>query len=249
MVFGNYARYYNLLYKDKDYNAEADYIHTLINRFSVNTAKSILDLGCGTGKHAYLLSQRGYSIDGVDRSEEMIALAKKLESQNLHFFIGDITSITLEKKYDVIVLLFHVLSYITKNEDLEAVFKNISKHLKKDGIVIFDCWYGPAVLTENPSVRLKQLEDDQVYVTRIAEPVMHPNENTIDVNYEVIIEDKIKNTIERISEKHTMRYYFKPEIESILTRNCFELCNCEEWMTGNVTGFTTWGLCVIARKC
>ena len=71
---GAYSCYYNLLYKDKDYAGEAEYIHRLVNAHHPH-AKTLLDLGCGTGKPALLLAQAGYRVTGVDRSEEMLAAA------------------------------------------------------------------------------------------------------------------------------------------------------------------------------
>jgi len=248
MVFNNYAKYYNLLYKDKDYVRETAYIHKLINRFSIFPVESILDLGCGTGNHAALLSKMGYFIDGVDLSEEMISIAQTKECDKLQFFRGDIASIDLKKEYDVIVSLFHVISYITNSKDLEDVFHNISRHLKKNGILIFDCWYGPAVLTQKPEVRVKRLEDENFAITRIAEPIIYPNENTVDVNYEILIKDMSTKEYEKVYETHKMRYFFRPEIESILKQHQLSLLHCEEWMTGNQIGFETWGVCWVIRK-
>ncbi len=74
-TFGNYSRYYNLLYKDKDYRGEAGFIHDLIRKYSPE-AKTILDLGCGTGRHDLLLAKKGYAITGVDMSEEMLLIAR-----------------------------------------------------------------------------------------------------------------------------------------------------------------------------
>ena len=74
-TFGNYSRYYNLLYKDKDYIGEAGFIHELIQQYSPGT-KSVLDLGCGTGRHDFLLAEKGYAITGVDMSEEMLLIAR-----------------------------------------------------------------------------------------------------------------------------------------------------------------------------
>ncbi len=248
MVFDTYAQYYNLLYKDKDYAGEVDYIEKLITQFSTDTIESILDLGCGTGTHANLLSQKGYSVVGIDRSKKMIDIAKKHKTDHLNFFVGNVTTINIEKKFDAIISLFHVISYITKNEDLGNFFKNISKHLKDDGVLIFDCWYGPAVLTERPAKRIKHLEDEHIVVTRAACPVMHPNKNIVDVHYEVLIENKTTNYAEKICEIHPMRYFFKPEIEYFLRIHGFELLHCEEWMTGKLIGFDTWGACWVARK-
>ena len=78
-VFGNYAKYYNLLYNDKDYAEEADYIENLIKKHHP-AAKTVLDLGCGTGRHDFQLSGKGFSVVGVDRSDEMLTTARKYQT-------------------------------------------------------------------------------------------------------------------------------------------------------------------------
>jgi len=191
MVFGNYARYYDLLYRDKDYEAEANYIHDLIQRHAPKS-NSILELGCGTGRHAALLAQKGYAIHGVDMSESMLAEAEQRRTQlaqevseRLSFSLGDIRKVRVERTFDVVASLFHVISYQTTNEDLAAAFATARAHLKPGGLFVFDCWYGPAVLTDRPEVRAKKLEDEKIQVTRIAVPEIYPNENRVDVNYQL----------------------------------------------------------------
>lgn len=251
-VFGKYSSYYNLLYKDKDYAGEAGYVHNLIQKYCQG-AKSILDLGCGTGRHDLLLAEKGYSVTGVDQSEEMLAIANSqlstLNSQPsiLSFIQGDIRTVHLNEQFDVVISLFHVMSYQITNEDLNAAFETAKVHLKKGGLFIFDCWYGPAVLTDRPVVRVKRLEDDAISVVRIAEPVMHPNENIVDVNYHVFIRDKASDRVDEIQESHRMRYLFKPEIERMLKVEGLELVHSEEWMTGKEPGFDTWGVCFVVR--
>jgi hypothetical protein len=78
----------------------------------------------------------------------------------------------------------------------------IKSHLKPEGISIFDLWYGPTVLTNPPSVRIKRLENDSIQVTRIAEPVIYPNDNCVDVNYHIFIKDKNTEAIKELKEIH-----------------------------------------------
>ena len=74
--FGNlYSQYYDLLYRDKDYLGEVEYIDKLIKSLNKET-KTILDLGCGTGRHAEILCDKGYIVHGVDRSKEMLEVAE-----------------------------------------------------------------------------------------------------------------------------------------------------------------------------
>jgi SAM-dependent methyltransferase len=259
-VFGKYSRYYNLLYKDKDYAGEAEYVHSLIQKYNPNT-RSILNLGCGTGRHDVLLAEKGYSVTGVDMSEEMLAVANSQlsscisqpstssvtpQGSVLSFLQGDIRTIRLNRTFDVIISLFHVISYQTTNEDLVAAFTTAKAHLKPGGKFIFDCWYGPAVLTDRPVVRVKRLEDEEIEVTRIAEPVMQPNENVVEVNYQVMIVEKATNRIEEVRETHRMRYLFMPEIIGFLSACGFKMIHATEWMTQRSPGADTWGVCCTA---
>jgi SAM-dependent methyltransferase len=247
-TFRDYSKYYNLLYKDKEYSKEVDYVSNLIRMFSPE-AETILDLGCGTGRHDELFVKCGYSVCGIDISEKMLEEANKLsENDKLSFSRGDIRNVELNKKFDVVISLFHVISYQITNKDLKNTFETASKHLKNEGLFIFDCWYGPAVLSERPSVRVKRLEDENIKLLRIAEPVIYPNENLVDVNYEILIEDKQRGNYEVLNETHTMRYLFKPEIENFMENAGFRVEKCEEWLSGNELGFDTWGVTFIGLK-
>lgn len=252
-VFRNYARYYDLLYHDKDYVGEAKFIHQLIQTHAPD-AQNILELGCGTGNHAVLLAKEGYQIQGVDFSGEMLQKASDRLSQlptelasKLEFSQGDIRSVRLDKQFDVVLSLFHVISYQTTNEDLLAAFATVKEHLKPGGIFIFDVWYGPTVLSDRPTVRVKRLEDEEINVTRIAEPVMHPNDNLVDVNYQVFITDKSSGAVEELQETHKMRYLFQPEIELFLANSNLKSVDYREWMTNNLPGFNTWGVYFVVQ--
>ncbi|MBR8826546.1 MAG: class I SAM-dependent methyltransferase [Gomphosphaeria aponina SAG 52.96 = DSM 107014] len=247
-VFGNYSQYYDLLYRDKDYATEAEFIHKLIQNYAPN-AQSILELGCGTGHHAELLAKYGYKIQGVDLSEEMLKKAGDRLAQlppdianGLKFTQGDIRTLKLNQQFDVIISLFHVISYQTSNPDLLATFETVKKHLKPGGIFIFDCWYGPGVLSDRPSVRVKRLENEQIKVTRIAEPVMYPNKNLVDVNYQVFITNKTTGAVEELQETHTMRYLFKPELELMLSNFQLSIKEYKEWLTQKEPNFDTYGV-------
>lgn len=249
----NFAHYYDLFYQDKDYAAEAQYIHKLLQNYKPDM-QSLLELGCGTGTHTALLAA-GYKIHGVDLSVHMLERAEsrlaKLPSEQasrLVFSQGDIRNIRLGNRFDGVISLFNVMSYQTTYDDLKAAFITAKTHLNSGGIFIFDCWYGPSVLTDPPVVRVKQVEDEVNSVTRIAEPLMHPNENLVDVNYQVFVKDKASGAIEEFWETHRMRYLFKPEVELLLGEVGFEDVKCNSGMTDREPGFDTWSVyfkCVI----
>jgi len=251
-IFDNYAHYYDLLYEDKNYRAEANYVDQLIKNHRPQ-ASTILDLGCGTGNHDFLLSEMGYKITGVDCSDVNIEIAqKKLTKVNpvqkgLRFIKGDIRKARLNQTFDVILSLFHVMSYQVNNEDLKAAFLTAQSHLKNGGIFIFDCWYGPAVLSVRPEVRIKNAENTAVKLTRIAEPKMLPDDNIVEVDYRLFICNKNSIKMTEIHEKHYLRYLFKPEIEYLLAEHQLKPIRCLEWMTNRSPGFDTWSVCFINR--
>ena len=247
MIFSDYANYYDLLYKDKNYEKEIDYIDTLIKKNVKGDNLKILDIGCGTGIHAKYLASKGYHVTGIDISEEMIQIAKNDQNKNTEFYVYDAKTFKLTQKFDIILSLFHVVSYQTTNRNLSELINNVSCHLKDEGLFIFDFWYGPAVLTDRPQIRIKRFSDDKVNIVRLAEPVMSINENIVDVNYELIIYSKDKNYPQYVNETHKMRYFFLPEINFYLQNCKMEALNFEEWLTSQEPSDKTWSVCCIAH--
>jgi len=247
-VFNHYAHYYDLLYKDKNYAAEADYVENLIKTYNPKS-QSILELGCGSGQHALRLAKKGYFVHGIDQSKDMLnkAFIHLDDSLPLSFLQADIRSYEDNKKYDVVISLFHVMSYQTTNGDLLASFMTAKKHLKSGGIFIFDCWYGPAVLTDAPVERRKHMDNEIVSVFRKAVPTLYPNKNCVEVHYTVFVTEKATGKSEEIQETHKMRYFFQPEIELILTTTGFSLLKAEKWITGQALTAQSWNACFIVR--
>lgn len=261
-IFDNYARYYDLLYQDKDYEGEAQFVDRLIQTHAPD-ANTILELGCGTGNHAMLLATAGYRVRGIDLSAEMLEYANRQcervspeVAARLQFSQGDLRSVRLDgvasehenRQFDVVISLFHVISYQATNQDLLAAFETAKVHLKPGGIFIFDLWYGPAVCNDPPTVRVKRLANRSIQVTRIAEPIVHPNDNLVDVNYHVFIKDLNINTIEELKETHTMRYLFKPELELISSKLNMQIVECREWLTNQQPGLKTWGVYFVIKN-
>jgi SAM-dependent methyltransferase len=247
-VFGKaYAKYYNLLYKDKNYLEEYTYIREILKKYGAN-GKNILDIGCGTGKHLNFFKKDSFSVSGVDMSDNMIGEAKKYLQQEENLICAKASEFQFDKKFDTIVSLFHVMSYQTKNSELEKVFQNIQNHLIEGGLFIFDFWYGPAVLLDPPVVRIKRLEDDETKITRITEPVMRYNENIVDVHFEVIYEDKRTHIFEKIHETHNMRYLFLPEIMYLTERAGLSFVTAYSWLNFSSLSEKSWYGLVVLKK-
>lgn len=243
--FKSYSKYYDHLYHDKDYNAEADYLVNLIKKYHED-AVTIIDLGCGTGKHAKLLAKRGFKITGLDRSEEMIAIAKK--DSDLEFILEDIATFKLKKQFDVVLSIFHVFSYLTTNEKLIESFLNANLHLKEKGLFIIDVWHTPAVHRQVPEIRVKVFENEKLKIVRYADPMVDSLNNMVDVRYELNVLDKETLAVENIVENHSIRHFSKPEIELFAKYTGFKIIHTEELLTGNSPSEQTWGVGYIMQK-
>lgn len=248
-TFKDYAYYYNAFYRDKNYNAEATQINYLMKKYGTNISK-IINFGCGTGKHDIELTRLGYQCTGIDVSSLMIDIAREnalQEKLSIDFGIEDIRRYEPQLQYDAVISLFHVMSYQTKNDDILSAFQSARKSLKSGGVLLFDVWYGPGVLSDKPSVRVKEIEDEENRLVRIAKPTMHEKENIVDVCYEILVIHKETGNTRVINEVHNMRYYFRPELELLLKCAGFELIDNLDCQTLGKTSFDSWTSYFIAR--
>lgn len=251
-VFADYSKYYDLLYQDKDYQGEAQFIDSLLQSYGTQP-NHLLELGSGTGKHACLLAKKGYNIVGIDQSRTMLEMAGQLLAKeqtlakNIRFFEGDVRSFKIAERFDAVISLFHVLSYQTANQDIEQMFSTVKNHLKPGGIFIFDCWYGPCVLEQKPMMRYKRLENEHLLVERIAEPSLDVNASTVNVHYHLFVQEKPQTTYQKMEEDHLMRYFFLPEIQQYCEKNSMKIELACEWLTGKALSAQTFGACFVVR--
>lgn len=252
-AFGAYALYYDLFYSTKPYSAEADYVHLLLKRHCAKP-HSVLDLGCGTAAHAVALAKRGFQVHGIDRSAEMIDRAKTrlksltpAEAGRITLSKGDLRDINLDRKFSVVTSLFHVISYLPGNLDLADAFSTVRRHLEPGGVFIFDFWYGPAVLTYLPEVRVRRAENDAVRVMRIAEPELIVNENLVRIHYEINVIDKCSGTVQQFGETHVLRYFFLPELDSMVRDAGLEPLGFYGWLSDAAPDTGTWYACMVVQ--
>lgn len=249
--FQDYAYYYNAFYKDKNYKKEAENVEKLFKNQNSGEQNSILNLGCGTGRHDIEFAKMGYSVTGIDLSSQMIEVAKSNNyhgQYNIEYEVADIRDYDAKKSYDVVTALFHVMSYQNSNKDVMDAFRTASKAIRENGIFVFDLWYGPGVLSDKPTVRFKVVEDTDYILYRIADPMMHVEENVVDVNYKVFVIEKKTGYTRVIEEVHKMRYFFVPELEVYLQNAGFELLECLDGNTLKKTDFNSWTAICVARK-
>lgn len=250
-AFHVHAEFYDAFYSDKDYAAECDFIELVLSERGISRDAALLDLGCGTGGHAWLLAERGYAVTGVDRSQAMVQQARaKLGERQLpvDFLVGDVRSLDLGRTYDAVISMFAVVSYQLNDDDLVSMFSVARRHLQTGGLFVFDAWFGPAVLTEQPEPRTRQVTTPEGdIITREATPRLDILTHTVEVTYEVSRERDGK-LVERSRESHEVRFLFAREIEHLLGHAGLELVALGTFMDlGRVPTTSDWSISVVAR--
>jgi SAM-dependent methyltransferase len=253
-VFGQtYADQYDLLYGNKDYEAECDLIEQVFRKHAKNPVQSILDLGCGTGNHDVLLSRRGYQVTGVDISDDMLEHARKKAnllvdsfSKSSNFIQGDIRNIDLGQQFDAVLMMFAVLGYQLENEDVSAALRTVRRHLRPGGVFVFDVWYGPAVLAIRPSDRVRVIPVENGQFIRAASGSLNISRHTAEVRYHVwrINGQKVVSESE---ETHKMRYFFPMELAYYIHQIGLEITDLTAFPSLDYPADeTTWNALIVA---
>jgi SAM-dependent methyltransferase len=248
--FDRYAKYYDILYSDKNYNRECDFIENALLKFSGKKPKKILDIGCGTGNHMTVLLSRGYDVTGIDRSASMVELAEN-KMRNLSFngrvLVNKMSDFQVDELFDAAICMFASLNYITDTEELARSLANTRKHLKKEALFLFDFWYGPAVLKIEPSARVKIIESNNIKVIRTVTPEMDTFRSLIKTHYYLVALSGNK-VLDELTETHELRYFFPNELDYFAKQSGLEILNyCEFPVLENKPTENTWNVAAIAK--
>lgn len=250
MVFNDYADFYDLLYREKNYRQECEFVRLVFETYGHNKINSILDLGCGTGSHALPLADMGYQVTGVDLSEKMLQTARRKAAEpkkSISFFKGDIRHLDLGKRFDAALAMFTVMGYLTSNQDIKDAVCSIRRHLVPGGLFVFDVWFGPAVLKVRPEERTRVIRTGDREIARHARPVLDVLRHTIEVNY-TVTEKKGNQHLSETKESHVMRFFFYQELLYFLEDNGFEVIKICPFMNFNgPLDEECWNITVIGR--
>jgi SAM-dependent methyltransferase len=248
-----YAAQYDRLYATKDYRAECDLIEAAIARFSAAPPRSLLDVGCGTGQHSIELARRGLRVTGVDLSESMLGHAEKnaadlAEERRPKWVHGDARNFEAGGRHDIAIMMFAVVGYLTGNDDVLTGLRNIRRHLAPGALFICDFWYGPSVLSDRPTDRVRVLPTATGKVLRTTQTKLDVVRHTAEVSFQLwnIEGDRV---IDETHEIHRMRYFFPQEFALLLSQSGFEMQNISAFPTlDNPLTDATWNAFVVAKS-
>jgi SAM-dependent methyltransferase len=221
----DYASAYDVMYADKNNAAECDAVSSLVERFGEGKVSRILDLGCGTGRHAVEFAARGFDVTGVDFSEAMLNRARirpYAGSGALDFIQGDARTYRSAAPFDAVLMNFNVLGYMNSNDDLIAALATARANLRPGGVFVADFWYGPAVVANPPGERMREIVTGDSKFLRYSRGVHEQDLQRIRISIRVIElqGDRVRADTEEV---HGMRYFFPLELDLALRSHGFRL--------------------------
>ncbi|MFL5639504.1 MAG: class I SAM-dependent methyltransferase [Gemmatimonadaceae bacterium] len=114
----------------------------IIDLLGLPVGARILDVPSGQGRHAHLLAEAGYDVDGLDYSPELLAVARKRgTSATLRYTRGDMRTMPARwtKRFDAVLNLFTSFGFFSHPADDVRVVREFARVLKPGGLLI---WHG-----------------------------------------------------------------------------------------------------------
>ncbi|HEY8409863.1 MAG TPA: class I SAM-dependent methyltransferase [Pyrinomonadaceae bacterium] len=249
---GRHAELYDLFYADKPYQQEAAFVARCLREYSVGPTKRLLELACGTGSHALELEQLGYEIVATDYSEDMLQRARHKAaecSSQVEFQLQNMIQVEpTGAPFDAAYCLFDSIGYVATNEALAQVFDSVHKHLRPDGLFVFEFWHAAAMLRHYDPVRVRRWDTEQGSVLRLSETTLDYARQLSNVLYS-IYELRADGTYSSLTELQVNRYFLMQEMAAFVTGGGFAPV---KWFAGFTTDENisdeTWHIVAVARR-
>ena len=225
-AFGRYAAWYDTFQRQKDYQAEVQYVLGRVTAF-VPGPKRWLDIGCGTGRHLGMLQALGIEVEGLDVSADMIARARAAFPQ-IRFHVARAQDFVLNPGRDVVSMLFHVMSYQVSDVSIRSALDRVVAHLAPRGVLVFDFWNTAGVLREPPARRIREADIDGRQLFRISTPSDGAGRGRFDIRFEFRWDSPDGPVVHE--EIHALRHFTDEELETLLHAAGLTVLSCDGWM-------------------
>ena len=243
-IYSEFASVYDVMQYDVDYERWIEEIKYRVTQHN-SSARSMLELACGTGTIGIGLSKKGFNVEALDISEDMLTVAQAKAYENnvkMKFYHQDMVNFNTKKQYDAVFCMCDGINYILEPRDLAKVFENIHKHLTECGILIFDIssYYKLKNIVGNHT--FAETFDHEAYIWE-----NQFDDTTKMLDFSLTLFKEEENGYERYEELHTQRAYEISEILE-LTKLKFDLIDILDGDTFENTKETSNRICFIMKK-
>lgn len=204
-MFRTTAHIYDLIYAGagKDYAAEALALHEIV-RTRRPSARSLLDVACGTGGHLVHL-RRWYHVAGVDIDAGMLAEARK-RLTDVPLIQADMRTFELSDRFDAVVCLFSSIGYMQSTDELRAAVGRMAAHLTPGGVLVVDGWVRPDQWIEPGTVHAESTGGTDIAAARVGRSRREGRKTYLELHHLVATLDGIEHLVD-----HHELTLFEPE--------------------------------------
>lgn len=209
---GLHARHYDLIYASKPYADEARFVHELLG----GGPGRLLDVACGSGRHAVEFAKLGWEVSGVDYSADLLERARA-ERAEIEFHQQDMRQLDVPgEPFDAITCLFDSIGYPQDNDGIVAALAGMRRHLASGGRVAVEFLHAPAMLAHADPVRVRRWElPDGGSLLRVSETDIDPTAMTMHVSYE-LVELRADGRYARGEERQSNRFFAVEELRALM---------------------------------
>ncbi len=189
------AAYYDKLYTGmgKDYASEALQLRMLLERQLRSPGRALLDVACGTGRHARFLSD-DFDVTGIDIEPAMLEIARR-ECAKAKFHQGDMRDFDISRTFDAVICLFSSIGFMTTEEDLDRAISNMARHLAPGGVLVIEPWLTPEHFTPG-TIQVLTVDEPDLKVARVTHADRRGTLSILDMQYLIATADSVQHVAE-----------------------------------------------------
>lgn len=248
---GRHAEYYDIFYQDKPYPEEAAVVHDLFQKNSKGDCRRLLELACGTGRHAFELEKLDYQIVATDYSQDLLSVAKskaKQQKSQVDFRLQDMRELSLPNgPFDGAYCLFDSIGYVQTNSAIHQVLNGVHRHLRPDGLFICEFWHAAAMLRNYEPFREHRWKTANGELVRTSSTRLDVEKQLAEVTYK--IEDIASDgRSAQLEEKQVNRYFLVQEMAFFLENAGFAPLEWLAAFSNEPITENTWHILAVARR-
>lgn len=217
--YGSFAKFYDGLMKDADYERRCEYLLQLLKRHN-HEAGITLDLACGTGSLTRLLAEKGIDVYGVDSSEDMLSEAMQRAYEkglNILYLKQKMQSLDLYGTINTCICTLDSINHLTDIDDVKKTFDRVGLFMDDDGLFVFDVntlYKHRKILCDNTFV----FENDEVFC--VWQNSLEENDS---VNITLDFFEEEDGVYYRSAENFSERAYSDSQIRELLSNAGFSV--------------------------
>jgi SAM-dependent methyltransferase len=213
---GIHGARYDLIYAEKPYPAEAAFVTGLLAEHGVNPGR-LLDLACGTGRHAREFGVLGWDVVGIDTNEDLLEAASR-NAPSAALMQQDMRELDLgERRFDAVTCLFDSLGYLENDAGIVAMLSRAREHLAPGGAIVIEVLHAAALLCHASPTRIGRWRtSDGDQLLRISEVELDLGNDLMRVSYELFEFDSDGSLRDHGRERHVNRYFTAASLRSLI---------------------------------